>query len=59
MKPKKRSLSRITIDIPEADHKRFKAMAAVQGKSMREIVVEAIQEHLQKTQAASSKKKEE
>ncbi len=48
MKPKK-NLSRITIDIPEEDHKQFKAMAAVQGKSMREIVVEAIKKHLQTT----------
>ena len=39
-------LSRITIDIPEKDHKQFKAFAAVQGKSMRELVVESIQKHL-------------
>lgn len=45
MKPKK-SLSRITIDIPEADHKKFKSIAATQGKSMREIVIEAIQKHI-------------
>ena len=54
MKAKKRSLSRITIDIPEEDHKRFKAMAAVQGKSMREIVVEAIQEHLKTTRPSKN-----
>ena len=56
MKTKKRSLSRITIDIPEEDHKRFKAIAAIQGKSMREIVVEAIQKHL-KTEKYSTFKK--
>ena len=36
-------LSRITIDIPKMDHKRLKAMAALRGKSMRELVLEAIE----------------
>lgn len=39
----KNELSRITIDIPKADHKRLKAMAALQEKSMREIVIESIE----------------
>ena len=39
-------LSRITIDIPKMDHRRLKAMAAVLGKSMRELVIESIKEHL-------------
>lgn len=43
----KRNLSRITIDIPEEDHKKFKALAAIRGKSMRELVVEAIKNHLE------------
>ena len=51
---KKENLSRITIDIPEEDHKRFKAIAAIQGKSMREIVVEAIQEHLKTSSLSTS-----
>ncbi len=42
----KRELSRITIDIPKEDHKKLKAMAAILGKSMREIVIESIEEHL-------------
>lgn len=42
----KNHMSRMTIDIPEEDHKRLKALAAVLGKSMREIVNEWIHEHL-------------
>jgi len=37
------ALSRITIDIPKVDHQRLKAMAALRGKSMREIILEAIE----------------
>lgn len=40
------SLSRMTLDIPSEDHKRLKALAAVLGKSMREIVAEWIHGHL-------------
>ena len=39
-------ISRMTLDIPEEDHKRLKAMAAILGKSMREIVANWIHEHL-------------
>lgn len=39
-------LSRITIDIPKESHKRLKAMAAILGKSMREIVIESIEKNL-------------
>jgi len=52
----KTNLSRITIDIPEEDHKQFKAFAAVQGKSMRELVVESIQKHLKRQKSLSPKK---
>lgn len=38
----KSHISRMTIDIPVEDHKRLKALAALLGKSMREIVVEWI-----------------
>jgi esterase/lipase len=41
-----KNLSRITIDIPKADHKKLKTMAALQGKSMREIVVQSIKNYL-------------
>jgi fructose-1,6-bisphosphatase/sedoheptulose 1,7-bisphosphatase-like protein len=36
------NLSRITIDIPVESHKKLKTIAAILGKSMRELVVEAI-----------------
>ena len=35
-------LARLTIDIPKKTHKRLKAIAAFQGKSMREYVNELI-----------------
>ncbi|MGC2310685.1 MAG: hypothetical protein WA432_03635 [Candidatus Babeliaceae bacterium] len=38
----KNEQSRITIDIPSTIHKKFKALAASKGKSMREMVVEYI-----------------
>lgn len=40
------ALSRITIDIPAVDHKKLKALAALHDKSMREIIIELIEEHL-------------
>ncbi len=40
------NLSRMTIDLPNEDHKRLKALAAVLGKSMREIVAEWIHGNL-------------
>jgi len=42
----KKELSRITIDIPMVDHKRLKALAAILGKSMRDIVIDSIEKHL-------------
>lgn len=42
-------LSRMTIDIPTEDHKRLKALAAVLGKSMREIILEWIHQQLYST----------
>lgn len=38
----KTDISRITIDIPKADHKKLKAQAALLGKSMKDIVLEGI-----------------
>ena len=40
-------LSRITIDIPKVDHKKLKALAALHERSMREIIVELIKQHLE------------
>lgn len=42
----KSHMSRMTLDVPEEDHRRLKALAAVLGKSMREIIIEWIHEHL-------------
>lgn len=42
----KAPLSRMTIDISEEEHKQFKAMAAFMGKSMRELVVEAVRKQI-------------
>ena len=41
-------LSRLTIDIPKKTHKRLKAMAAIQGKSMREYVSDLIKQAVYK-----------
>ncbi len=42
----KNILSRITLDIPKVDHMKLKAIAALEGKSMREIILESIKETL-------------
>lgn len=42
----KNHMSRMTLDVPKEDHRRLKALAAVLGKSMREIIVEWIHDHL-------------
>jgi predicted transcriptional regulator len=39
-------LFRMTIDIPVEDHRRLKALAAVMGKSMREIISDWIHGNL-------------
>ena len=44
----KNDFSRITIDIPKIDHKKLKAISALLGISMRELVIESIREHLYK-----------
>ena len=33
---------RFTIDLPKEEHKRLKTMSALSGKSMRDIIVEAL-----------------
>ena len=39
----KNNLSRITIDISQDQHRALKSMAALEGKSMRELIVESIE----------------
>lgn len=51
----KNQLSRMTIDIPEEDHKRLKALAAILGKSMRKIIIEWIHENLYSSNTPNAK----
>ncbi len=57
MNIKRDEMSRITIDIPTVDHKRLKAIAAILGKTMRDIVVISIEEHLHKVKLPGKEKK--
>ncbi len=43
----KNELSRMTIDLPESMHKKFKQLAARHGRSMRELVVEYISDQIE------------
>jgi predicted DNA-binding protein len=54
---KKNNLSRMTIDISNEDHRRLKAIAAIYGKSMREIVLEAVEQYLRDDKTTSDPKK--
>jgi ribosomal 50S subunit-associated protein YjgA (DUF615 family) len=51
----RKELSRITIDLPVADHKQLKAIAAILGKSMRDVVMDSIKEHLNKIKTPNKK----
>ena len=42
--------SRITIDMPKVKHKRLKTFAALSGKSLREMVLEFIEEGMAQQQ---------
>ena len=42
----KNNLSRMTIDISKEEHRQLKAIAAMLGKSMRELVIESLKKHL-------------
>jgi hypothetical protein len=44
----------MTIDVPEEDHKRLKALAAVMGTSMREIIIGWIHERLYSTNSPNA-----
>jgi metal-responsive CopG/Arc/MetJ family transcriptional regulator len=43
----KNNLVRITVDLPTDLQKKIKMIAALQGKSMREVIIEAIEQELQ------------
>lgn len=51
----KKTLSRITIDLPKIDHKRLKAMSVMTGKSMRQIVLDLIADKLIKYKKQNTK----
>lgn len=50
----KSNLSRISIDLPLNLQKRLKALAAMHSKSMREIVIESIEQQLQKLESKTT-----
>ena len=52
---KKEKTARFTIDIPNNDHKRLKALAALKGKSMRELVMQSIKSQLRQLESTAKK----
>jgi mRNA interferase YafQ len=46
-----KSNTRVTVDIPKADHRKLKMLAAHQGVSMREIFITLIERGLEEYQA--------
>lgn len=50
----KNEITRITIDMPKLEHKKLKALAAITGKSMREMVLEFIDSGLSQYQKAEA-----
>lgn len=42
----KNDVSGMAIDIPEKSHKQLKALSAILGKSMREVVLESTEDYL-------------
>jgi predicted DNA-binding protein len=51
----KNEQSRMTIDIPKESHKRLKMIAAGTGKSMRDVVLDAIDIHLEQFKTPNKK----
>ena len=51
----KNEQSRMTIDIPKESHKRLKMVAAGMGKSMRDVVLDAIELHLEQFKTPNKK----
>lgn len=43
MSTKSNDLSRIIIELPKAQHRKLKSYAATHGKSMRQIILEALE----------------
>lgn len=51
----KNEMSRMTIDIPKESNKQLKAVSAVLGESMREVVLESIEDYLQNVKLPNKK----
>jgi len=51
----KNNFARITVDLPLDLQKKLKAVAALQGKSMREVVIESVEKELQSTKSITKK----
>ncbi len=49
----KNDLARITVDLPMKLQKKLKAIAALQGKSMREVIIDALEQELRSTNNAT------
>lgn len=52
---KENKLSRLSIDLPLDLQKKLKALAAMHGKSMREVVVESIEYQIKKLETLVDK----
>lgn len=52
---KKEKISRFTIDIPFDNHKQLKALAAIHGKSMRELVLQSIESQIKMLEGKAKK----
>lgn len=44
----KKDIRRMTIDFPKELHRRYKLVAAGEAKTMRSIIMHALEEHLKK-----------
>jgi antitoxin component of RelBE/YafQ-DinJ toxin-antitoxin module len=51
----KNEVSRMTIDIPSKSHKQLKAVSVILGKSMREMVIESIDDYLHSVKLPNKK----
>lgn len=51
----KNDFARITVDLPLNLQKKLKAVAALQGKSMREVVIQSVEKELKRTKDVTEK----
>jgi len=48
-------MSKLNINFPDDLHKRFKALCALEGQKMTDIVVKLVKEYVEKTEKKSKK----